>query len=168
MLLLYLLMRYIIGQFRSTSEIFLCKLDSAYKIIQRTMYKISATAFLPQEMSRKGKDWGRVLFRFGARNWEIGRRILLTVFLSFCLNYAIFQTGNVHEFHSRNSRRRKKIRGGKAIRGVAGEQAKLFALLSCSIDPLGQPKVTAGRDHCFRTCCVRTYRYVRPSPLFKI
>ena len=21
------------------------------------------------------------------------------------------------------------------------------------IDPLGQPKVTAGRDHCFRTCC---------------
>ena len=26
-------------------------------------------------------------------------------------------------------------------------------------DPLGQPKVKAGRDHCFRTCC--------PSPLFK-
>ena len=22
-----------------------------------------------------------------------------------------------------------------------------------NIDPLGQPKVTAGRDHCFRTCC---------------
>ena len=31
------------------------------------------------------------------------------------------------------------------------------------IDPLGQPKVTAGRDHCFRTCCP----YVRTSPLFK-
>ena len=26
------------------------------------------------------------------------------------------------------------------------------------IDPLGQPKVMAGRDHCFRTCCP----YVRP------
>ena len=31
------------------------------------------------------------------------------------------------------------------------------------IDPLDQPKVTAGRDHCFRTCCPS----VRPSPLFK-
>ena len=31
------------------------------------------------------------------------------------------------------------------------------------IDPLGQPKVTAGRDHCFRTC----FPSVRPSPLFK-
>ena len=31
------------------------------------------------------------------------------------------------------------------------------------IDPLGQPKVTASRDHCFRTCCP----YVRPSLLFK-
>ena len=31
------------------------------------------------------------------------------------------------------------------------------------IDPHGQPKVTAGRDHCFRTCCPS----VRPSPLFK-
>ena len=28
-------------------------------------------------------------------------------------------------------------------------------------DPFGQPKVTAGRDHCFRTCSIR------PSPLFK-
>ena len=27
------------------------------------------------------------------------------------------------------------------------------------IDPLGQPKITAGRDNCFRTCC--------PSVLFK-
>ena len=31
------------------------------------------------------------------------------------------------------------------------------------IDPLGQPKLTAGRDYCFRTCCP----YVRTSPLFK-
>ena len=31
------------------------------------------------------------------------------------------------------------------------------------VDPLGQLKVTAGRDHCFRTCCP----YVRTSPLFK-
>ena len=23
----------------------------------------------------------------------------------------------------------------------------------CIIDPLGQPKVKAGKDHCFRTCC---------------
>ena len=30
-------------------------------------------------------------------------------------------------------------------------------------DPLGQPKVTAERDHCFRTCCPS----VRLSPLFK-
>ena len=32
-----------------------------------------------------------------------------------------------------------------------------------NIDPLGQPKVTAGWDHCFRTCCPS----VRPSPLFE-
>ena len=31
------------------------------------------------------------------------------------------------------------------------------------IDPLGQPKVTGGRDHFFRTCCPS----VCPSPLFK-
>ena len=31
------------------------------------------------------------------------------------------------------------------------------------IDPLGQPTVTAGSVHCFRTCCPS----VRPSPLFK-
>ena len=31
------------------------------------------------------------------------------------------------------------------------------------IDPLGQPEITAGRDHCFRTCCPS----IRPSPLFK-
>ena len=30
-------------------------------------------------------------------------------------------------------------------------------------DPLGQPKVTAGRDNSFRTGCP----YVRPSPLFQ-
>ena len=32
-------------------------------------------------------------------------------------------------------------------------------------DPLGEPKVTAGRDQCFRTCAsVRTYAaYVRPT-----
>ena len=32
-----------------------------------------------------------------------------------------------------------------------------------SFDPLGQPKATACRDHCFRTCCLS----VRPSPHFK-
>ena len=32
------------------------------------------------------------------------------------------------------------------------------------IDQLGLPTVTAGRDHCFRTC----RPYVRQSPLFKI
>ena len=32
-----------------------------------------------------------------------------------------------------------------------------LALLLPFIDPLGQPKVTAGRDYCFRTCM-----YVRP------
>ena len=26
------------------------------------------------------------------------------------------------------------------------------------VDPLGQPTVTAGKDHCFRTCCP----YVHP------
>ena len=38
-------------------------------------------------------------------------------------------------------------------------------LITClvSIDPLGQPTVTVGRDHCFRTCCPS----VRLSPLFK-
>ena len=30
-------------------------------------------------------------------------------------------------------------------------------------DPRGQPKVMAGRDNCFRTCCP----FVRASPLFK-
>ena len=34
---------------------------------------------------------------------------------------------------------------------------------SFTIDPLDQPKVTAGRYHCFRTCCPS----VRPSTLFK-
>ena len=31
--------------------------------------------------------------------------------------------------------------------------------LGAFFDPLGQPKVTAGRDNCFRTCCpsVRSY-----------
>ena len=32
-----------------------------------------------------------------------------------------------------------------------------------NLDPLGQPKVTTGRDNCFRTCCP----YVRLSPLFE-
>ena len=30
---------------------------------------------------------------------------------------------------------------------------QLFSVLLSFFDPLGQPKVTAGRDHCFRTCC---------------
>ena len=38
--------------------------------------------------------------------------------------------------------------------------AIIFAIL---VDPLGQPKITAGRVHCFRTYCPS----VRPSPLFK-
>ena len=32
-----------------------------------------------------------------------------------------------------------------------------------NIDPLGQPKITAGRNNCFRTCCPS----VRLSPVFK-
>ena len=28
-----------------------------------------------------------------------------------------------------------------------------FNSIGTQIDPLGQPKVMAGRDHCFRTCC---------------
>ena len=36
-----------------------------------------------------------------------------------------------------------------------------FSFLLCFLifDPLGQPKVTAGRNHCFRTCCP----FVRPQ-----
>ena len=34
------------------------------------------------------------------------------------------------------------------------------------VDSLGQPKVTAGRDNCFRTCCPSVRRSVRMSPLF--
>ena len=30
------------------------------------------------------------------------------------------------------------------------------------IDPLGQPRVTAGSDHCFHTCCPSICPYVRP------
>ena len=41
-------------------------------------------------------------------------------------------------------------------------QQSLEKLEGPRIDPFGQPKVTAGRDHCFRTCCP-----VRTSPLFK-
>ena len=38
-----------------------------------------------------------------------------------------------------------------------------------AIDLLGQPKVTAGRDHCFRICCPSVRRFVRTSTstLFK-
>ena len=35
------------------------------------------------------------------------------------------------------------------------------------IDPLGQPKVTAGRDHCFLICCPYVRTSVDPSPLFR-
>ena len=37
-----------------------------------------------------------------------------------------------------------------------------FAFYHAVIDPLGQPKVTAGRDNCFRTCCPSIRPYVRP------
>ena len=39
------------------------------------------------------------------------------------------------------------------------QQRSLFSL---KIDPLGQPKVTAGKDHCFRTYCPYVRTYVRP------
>ena len=40
----------------------------------------------------------------------------------------------------------------------AKDQILDFFLQSQFFDPLGQPTVTAGRDHCFRTCCPPSVR----------
>ena len=45
-----------------------------------------------------------------------------------------------------------------------------IAFLSAALffDPLGQTTVTAGSDHCFRTCCPSVCPYIRPSvPTFQ-
>ena len=36
---------------------------------------------------------------------------------------------------------------------VEMENCFLLQVKNQLFDPLGQPKVTAGRDHCFHTCC---------------
>ena len=38
--------------------------------------------------------------------------------------------------------------------GVATSLAERITDYRNLVDPLGQPKVKAGRDHCFRTCCL--------------
>ena len=57
-------------------------------------------------------------------------------------------------------------------KGKGTEKHKYKVILTANhstiLDPLGQPKVTAGRDHYFRTCCPSVRPYVRTSlPTFQ-
>ena len=53
---------------------------------------------------------------------------------------------------------RKKISRAERGKFLSDELCKGKNEIDAPIDPLGQPKVTTGRDNCFRTCCP----YVRP------
>ena len=53
----------------------------------------------------------------------------------------------------------------KKLASHKGNLQKTFFCISVKesiIDPLGQPTVTAGSDHYFRTCCPSVRPFVRP------
>ena len=50
----------------------------------------------------------------------------------------------------------------KILDKTIGKSSTLFKCTYTNIDPLGQPKVTAGRDHCFRTYFQSVCPSVRP------
>ena len=57
----------------------------------------------------------------------------------------------------------KETKTIEKVKGILYTNIRTHSLHMMSFDPLGQPTVTAGGDHCFRTCCLSVHPYFSKS-----